>query len=397
MKGLVKFGGLCEAIAYLGALRREQGFVFRMSCSVSRLVLLTLLLLAGSSLAFVGPTWVWYGGSGLDVEIQEYDVVLTQENPRFIKDFSHSIYAVEIIYLSTNDTAVTIEAVDSDSIEIARITGVCHVQNDTIVIEGMASTVWNLSVVRQDQNAEVSLTLGIWRILPAPVYMISPIPPYFIYGIILAMVAIYGFRIFDKSCGGTEKSALPPAGARWTKREGPILLIVLILISSAMFGPVIRGTAINDYRIVRNIENHANEPLIFTVDLASPTASVDLSSYLSNENDTFLMELESLEITYNPVSINITCGGTLNTLWLKNATVTGTVGVRIDLGMEGSRVLSIEQEDAAAAVAFTVHVEREYYASRVDPMPYLILAGFGFLPLCIAFWRVAWMSSKLRE
>ncbi len=367
-------------------------------CSRPRVVIMSVLLLLGVLSISSIPLQLSYSFDWLErYRLHRYSTTLSEES----SDIQHNVapYAtrVELFELRTNGTYVSIMALGVSETYL-HLRNVSEIASVPVVIDSPSIDEWWINVTWQGQDVAVSLEIREWFIVPPPVVDVSVSMIASNIGVLLLSfgLSVYaGHRLIliERNCRRQSRDE-KQAQARWSRHQGSLAVVFLILLCASLFAPFLRGYYAQNYRLVKQTEIVSDQPHSVFLNESHSEASFNLTIPYSSDSGSYAMRVHSITHGGTPVLLRISYGLQEEQMVLANATIDGQWWLSFPENDTLTYTLSLERIENDVEIQFFVEVSRDVYLPRVDPLPALAVASLGISPLTYALF-LAWKLDSL--
>ena len=321
--------------------------------------------------------------------IQEYwdpttfSEILTENNPTIHIEFEGYEYRVKINQLQTNDTPITILGYNENNETIIQMRNVTELVYESLIIKIRPREPWFLNITKQNKAVEVSLTISIQHVLVISFMVGYPLSPVLLFAIIL----LYAFRELyklDRDCG------IQIGRKLWDKRQGPLLIGLLIVIGGAILTPFTVGTIFGDFELV---EQEETTNRFFSVSINESVDSIQLDLA---EGNIYTVTIQSYTPQNISLGFNVHREENIQQLGVANLSGPISWSYEIDHSDESLLALEIQRVDTDVDLEILLEVQRIWLAPRVDIVIPGVLAAIGISLLVIGFVLTSRIHSVLR-
>ena len=348
-------------------------------CKSPKLVIMSIILLIGCILALSVPfTYQTPTYDRERVEIISQEATLTAENPILHLNLTYSTFRVNIIELETNSTPVSIRAYNpAEFLDIQNVIFIDEIPL-TIYSDSPEYNVWDewgVVLVRENGDVNVSVMAVVLYYDQADVAL-APSINFGIYGIPFAFIAFFWMMNIEQRC------RIHKTGEKnWERKQGPIAIIVLILIASILIIPFASLVASGYF----NYEGGGTRGYAVELTEESPSEEFELQEIMNNEYSEIYIETVNQEVQF-------IAEGSENTIsWvIANSSCIGSSGWWLlfeeDTSYE-SLTLKRVNNDVNAGISVSYSTSGFDYLAGYSPfIGFLLgLAVFAFVPVVIAF------------
>jgi hypothetical protein len=325
-----------------------------------------------------------------------YSATLFEESPTFQHNITPYATTVEIFELRTNGTYVSI-LVLSLSETYLHLRNVSEIGSVPVVIRRASVNEWWINVTWQGQDVAISLEIRERYIIPVPVDP-STSPFALTLGIRLLSfgLIVYVAKRLILIEGKCRKQSWDETRAqvRWSRRQGSLAVVLLILLCASLFAPFLRGCYAQDYRLIKRTEIASNQPHSAFLNESHSEASFNLTFPYSSDTGSYAMRVHSMTHGGTPVLLSISHGLQEEQMALANVTIDGQWWLSFPVNDTLTRTLSLDRIENDVEILFFVEISRDIYISRADPLLALAVASLGISPLIYALF-LAWKLDSL--
>jgi len=288
----------------------------------------------------------------------------------------------ELFELRTNGTYVSILAL-SLSETYLHLRNVSEIVGVPVVIDRPSVDEWWINVTWQGQDVAVSLEIREWYLIPPPDIMPAPNFGVLLLSFGLSVYAGYRLILIERNCRRQSRDEIR-AQVRWSRRQGSLAVILLILLCASLFAPFLRGYYAQDYRLIKQTTIVSDQLHSVFLNESRSEASFNLTIPYSSDTESHAMRVHSITHGGTPVLLNISDGLREEQMVLANATIDGQWWLRFPVNDTLMHTLSLDRIENDVEIQFLVEISRDVYLPRVDPVPALAVASLGILPLSYA-------------
>jgi hypothetical protein len=342
------------------------------NCSKSNPIVLSILLLIGSLGIFVIPQIFRYPGGVYEYwDPTTYSEVLTDTNPTLQIEFKDYESRVAISNLETNNTPITIFGYSENNQSIIQMRNVTELVHESLIINTLLREAWFLNITKQSESVEVSLTISIRYMAVIDFLVALPIPP-FIFFVIIFLYAFRGLYKLDRDCG------IQIGRKLWDKREGPLLIIILIVVGGGLVAPFMIGIIAGDFEIVEH-EETTDQSLSFSINESVDSIQIDLT-----EGDIYTITIQS----YTPqnASLNFIMHRAESIQQLGLVNLSESIYWVLDIKHTDDSMLALEivRVDTDVDLGISLEIHRRWLAPKVGIVIPEILAAISCFILVYA-------------
>jgi len=359
---------------------------------------MSVLLLLGVLGTISIPLWPSYSYDSIEgFQSYRYSTTLSEESPTIQHNVASHVTRVELFELRTNETYVSILAL-SLSETYLHLRNVSEIVGVPVVIDWPSVDEWWINVTWQGQDVAVSLEIREWLIVPPPVVDVSVSMIASNIGVLLLSfgLSVYaGCRLIliERNCRRQTRDE-KQAQARWSRHQGSLAVVFLILLCASLFAPFPRGYYAQDYRLVKQTEIVSDQLHSVILNESHSEASFNLTIPYSSDSGSYTMRVHSITHGGTPVLLSISHGIHEEQMVLANVTIDGQWWLSFPVSDTLTHTLSLDRVENDVEIQFFVEVSRDVYLPRVDPLPALAVASLGFSPLIYALF-LAWKLDSL--
>ena len=358
------------------------------TCRNRAIIPLTLLLLIGSLIMVQGPVdYRWGYVSYEQPTIENHIIFLTEESPAFGIQIVRYTSRTVITNLNVIGGSIRINAYNEDNETIMSLNGISRIVEDGIAIEAFDRAT-TLNFTREDSDVEVSFTLEEWEFPPVMTIDAAVAMPvqFFIYGAALFVIGLVLILKIESECHRFQGQS------RWRRREGPLAIIVLMVISASLAAPLIYGNAHGDFVDTLHRGTSTLEFSFFLTE-AAPEVTIDVIDHLVQEYNSVEVRIDDL-VTSESIRIR-TLADTRLLAHLPLVTSFEASWIDITIGDETSHTLEFRRIETDTEVSFNIVIIRTYTDHRIDPTGPILLAFFAVAPASIALYQARAISQRL--
>ncbi|MEE9353921.1 MAG: hypothetical protein V3U94_05820 [Candidatus Thorarchaeota archaeon] len=356
-------------------------------CSRPRVVIMSVLLLLGVLGTVLIPLWPSYSTGWTEGFLSHrYSTTLSEESPAIQHDIVPSVTRVELFELRTNGTYVSIMALGLSETYL-HLRNVSEIVGVPVVIERPSVNDWWINVTWQGQDVAVSLKIREWHIIP-PLDVVSVSLFASNIGVLLlsfglSVYAGYRLILIEGKCRRQSRDEMR-VQVRWSRRQGSLAVVLLILLCTSLFAPFLRGYYAQDYRLVKQTTIVSDQLHSVFLNESHSEASFNLTIPYSSDSGSYAMRVHSITHGGTPVLLRISYGLQEEQMVLANATIDGQWWLSFPEYDTLTHTLSLDRIENDVEIRFFVEISRDVYFLRVDPLPALAVASLGILPLSYA-------------
>ena len=362
-------------------------------CKNPRLMVMSVILLFSLILAWSAPftyqTPTYSRSDRERVVLLQQQAILTTDNPILFLNLTYSTFRVDIVGLETNDTPVSIRAINPG--EFLDIQNVIFIDEIPLTIFSGSDDwdvwdEWDIIIVREDNDVNVSIEAEVWYYAQG-IFEVAPPINLSLYGIPFTFIALFWFGNLERQC------RVHKTGEKnWDRKQGPIVIIVLMLIASFFLMPLLSSLAQADFIYEGNRQRTYNVGLLEY----SPTRSFFLREILEHP-------LSEVSIRTNDQDVQFIVedsDGSEDTISWVIADSYGWSGEGWWLLFEEDTsyetlTLSRVSANVTARIEVAYSVTQFYLPYRID---YLVgFAVIGFLPLGLALVKAYRIDQLFRK
>jgi len=336
-------------------------------------------MLAGGLMMMQGPPEYPYyiDGNPYPSTPRMYDEVLTNETPTFVLSMEYYFSRVELKYLSTNGSSISIYAISDTEGVIANFSDVSVIERDGIAFERRNDN-WNLVFSRQDQNVELTFEIIYWYPPPVVDILTVVMVPWFIYGSVLFILSSYYLIRIEREC------YLRKGRRFWKDNQKGGHIIAWMLLFLILLAPLVYGFVHRHIQPVTRWETQTQD-CEYEVSSMSLGATIDIFE-IAPQNQTYL------HVTLN----NFQFAGTAHfRIFTEDSTVLNMTvissqdfGIDLDIGNETSHMMEIYLDVMQESIAFSVVSVRLVTTSDWNPLIPVGLAALSVIPAIVMLTRV---------
>ncbi len=305
-------------------------------------------------------------------EPEVYSFVLTSEVPSFEINTTQEAYKVVIKDFLTNRTPVSIIATSEEE-TILNISNITRIVGDSVAVNIYDREI-SLRFVRQGVDADITFVVESWYMIYIAIDVL-PIPPFYLFG--AALFVICGFLLLN-----VERECRAYRGQnRWRRQDGPVAIVVLVLISALLAMPLIYGYTHNTF-VPRHLSDSKTYEHSYILNDESPEMVLNLLDLLPDNYYSVEIRVEDLWAE-EPIRIR-TWDNSQFRAYLTS--VQSFNDSYIGITIENEPILNIDfrRIENNTTLSFHITVEWVYIGRLSDPTTPNLLAVFAFVPACIA-------------
>jgi hypothetical protein len=349
---------------------------------------MTLLLLIGSLIMVQGPADFRWGYVSYEQPIVENHIIfLTEDSPTFGIEVARYASRAVITNLNAIGGSIRINAYNDENETIMSLHGISRIVEDGIAIEAFDRAT-TLNFTREDSDVEVSFTLEEWAYPPVATIDAAVAMPvqFFFYGAALFIIGLVLILKIESECHQFHGQS------RWRRREGPLAIIVLVVISASLATPLIYGNAHGDFVDTLHRDTSTLEFSFFLTE-AAPEVSIDVIDHLVQEYNSVEIRIDNL-VTSESIRVRTFADARLLAL-LPLVTSFEASWIDITIGDETSHTLEFRRVEADTEVSFNISIIRTYTDHRIDPIGPILLALVAILPASLALYQALDVKRRL--
>ncbi len=368
-------------------------------CSRPRVVIMSVLLLFGVLGTVSIPLWPFYSGDSMEVcDPHRYSTTLSEESPTIQHNVASHVRRVELFELRTNETYVSILALGPSETYL-HLRNVSEIGSVPVVIDRPPVNEWWINVTWQGQDVAVSLEIREWHVIPPviawSVSLILPNTGVLLLTFGLSVYAGYRLILIERHCRRQSRDEMR-AQVRWSRRQGSLVVVFLILLCASLFAPFLRGYYAQDYRLIKQTTIVSDQLHSVFLNESHSEASFNLTIPYSSDTGSYTMRVHSITHGGIPVLLSISDGLHEEQMVLANATIDGQWWLRFPVNDTLTPTISLDRVENDVEIQFFVEVSRDVYLPLVDPVPALAIASLGILPLSYALLLARRLDSLLK-
>ncbi len=364
-------------------------------CSRPRVVIMSVLLLLGVLGTVSSPLWPSYSADWTEgFHPYRYSTTLSEESPTIQHNVAPYVTRVELFELRTNGTYVSILALGLSETYL-HLRNVSEIVGVPVVIDWPSVDEWWINVTWQGQDVAVSLEIREWYRIAPPVVIPAWNPGVLLLPFGLSVYAGYRLILIERNCRRQSRDEMR-AQVRWSRRQGSLAVVLLILLCAYLFVPFLRGYYAQDYRLIKHTEIVSNQPHSAFLNESHSEASFNLTIPYSSDTGSYAMRVHSITHGGIPVLLSISHDLHGEQMVLANATIDGQWWLSFPLNDTLTHTLSLDRVENDVEIRFFVEVSRDVYIPQVDPVPALVVASLGILPLSYALLLARRLDSLLK-
>ncbi|MHA1906284.1 MAG: hypothetical protein ACW98Y_03240 [Candidatus Thorarchaeota archaeon] len=358
------------------------------NCRNGAIIPMTLLLLIGSLIMVQGPADFRWGYVSYEQPIVENHIIfLTEDSPTFGIEVARYASRAVITNLNAIGGSIRINAYNDENETIMSLHGISRIVEDGIAIEAFDRAT-TLNFTREDSDVEVSFTLEEWAYPPVATIDAAVAMPvqFFFYGAALFIIGLVLILKIESECHQFHGQS------RWRRREGPLAIIVLVVISASLATPLIYGNAHGDFVDTLHRDTSTLEFSFFLTE-AAPEVSIDVIDHLVQEYNSVEIRIDNL-VTSESIRVRTFADARLLAL-LPLVTSFEASWIDITIGDETSHTLEFRRVEADTEVSFNISIIRTYTDHRIDPIGPILLALVAILPASLALYQALDVKRRL--
>ena len=372
------------------------------SCSRPRVVITSVLLLLGVLGTISIPLWPSYSYDSTEgFRSYQYSTTLSEESPTIQHNVTSYVTRVELFELSTNESYVSILAL-SLSETYLHLCNVSEIVGMPVVIDRPSVSewwinVWWINVTWQGQNVAVSLEIRERYVAPQMVVwretLFASNMGVLLLSFGLSVYAANKLILIERKCRRQSRDEVR-AQVRWSRRQGSLAVVLLILLCASLFAPFLRGYYTQDYRLIKHTEIVSNQPHSAFLNESHSEASFNLTIPYSSDTGIYAMRVHSMTHGGTPVLLSISHDLQEEQMVIAGTPIDGQWWLSFPVSDTLTYTLSLERVENDVEIQFFVEVSRDVYLPLVDPLPALAVASLGISPLIYALF-LAWKLDSL--
>jgi len=360
---------------------------------------MSVLLLLGVLGTISIPLWPSYSYDSIEgFQSYRYSTALSEESPTIQHNVASYVTRVELFELRTNETYVSILAL-SLSETYLHLRNVSEIVGVPVIIDRPSVNEWWINITWQGQDVAVSLEIREWHAIPPPIVWLESLfqsnMGVLLLSFGLSVYAGHKLILIERNCRRQSRDEIR-AQARWSRRQGPLAVILLILLCASLFAPFPRGYYALDYRLIKQTEIVSNQLHSVFLNESYSKASFNLTIPYSSDTGSYAMRVHSITHGGIPVLLSISHGLQEEQMVLANATIDWQWWLSFPVNDTLTHTLSLARVENDVEIHFFVEVSRDVYLPLVDPVPALAVAALGILPLSYALLLARRLDSLLK-
>ena len=288
-----------------------------------------------------------------------HNIVLSEENPVFRYNSSDSFTLLEILYLSTNSTPVSLHVLDGTG-TLLNATNVTSLSGFSLTVERTGYGDFWLEAVRQYSDANINITLRGWGLLPPPaidMIVISPLVP-----LAITLASLYSFYRLVKI-------------AQYEARRGPTAIILLLILGAILAMPLVRGIRSLDFNPTYELQT-SREHYLLSLNESQPSSSSDLTELSPNGTSWVSFKAQNFSTNTYPFLIRVT-DEFEHEIMLENVDSSGLWWISFTESMNPSTLLTFERIDTDLELHFTIEASYRILVEGADPFIPIVLSLIG--------------------
>ena len=366
-------------------------------CSRPRVVIMSVLLLLGVLGTVLIPLWPSYSTGWTEGFLSHrYSTTLSEESPAIQHDIVPSVTRVELFELRTNGTYVSIMVLGPSETYL-HLRNVSEIVGVPVVIDRPPVNEWWINVTWQGQDVAVSLEIREWHIIP-PLDVVSVSLFASNIGVLLlsfglSVYAGYRLILIEGNCRRQSRDEVR-VQVRWSRRQGSLAVVLLILLCASLFAPFLRGYYTQDYRLIKHTEIVSDQLHSAFLNESHSEASFNLTIPYSSDTGIYAMRVHSMTHGGTPVLLSISHDLQEEQMVIAGTPIDGQWWLIFPVNDTLTYTLSLERVENDVDIQFFIEVSRDVYLPLVDPLPTLAVASLGISPLIYALF-LAWKLDSL--
>ena len=366
-------------------------------CSKPRVVIMSVLLLLGVLGTISIPLWPSDSYDSIEgFQSYEYSTTLSEERPTIQHNVTSYARRVELFELRTNETYVSILALGLSKTYL-HLRNVSEIVGVPVVIVRPSFNEWWINITWQGQDVAVSLEIREWYVVPQMVVwresLFASNMGVLLLSFGLSVYAGHRLILIERNCRRQSRDEIR-AQVRWPRRQGPLAVILLILLCASLFAPFSRGYYALDYRLIKHTVIKSDQLHSAFLNESHSEASFNLTILYSSDTGSYAMRVHSMTHGGTPVLLSISDGLQEEQMVLVSATIDGQWWLSFPVNDTLAYTLSLDRVENDVEIQFFVEVSRDVYLPLVDPLPALAVASLGISPLIYALF-LAWKLDSL--
>lgn len=344
---------------------------FRLTYGNAKLVGLALILMiSGSFVVILGPRPHFYSPPEPIPQTHSINFNVTSEEPEWNytirrSDFFGNLDQIGITDMDTNGTPVGIVIQNLNNVTLLALSGVSRIADSSLVVQGSDYYDFKIIVTREMGDANGSLVILMWLILPPPaidpIMLITP----FLITLIFSMI-IFWMIARTK----TSRRSIRPFG-----------VAILVLVSLALVSPYIIGS-LGGFFTPRDLtEQVFFERRTLVLNTSHPGSLFPFGNEVPNNTESF--RIHSFEDDNRKYHFELI--GANDEVVLSATHENSSIAWEI-LGdfVNQEYSLSLDRVDVDVDVSISIEISVTTAKLPVDPLPSIILAVMGFTALILA-------------
>jgi hypothetical protein len=288
-----------------------------------------------------------------------HNAVLSEENPVFRHNISSSFEWIEIVHLSTNSTPVSLHVLDGTG-TLLNVTNMTSLSGFSLTVARTGFREFWLEVVRQHSDANISITLRGWRLVPPPTFdvvaILSPIP----------LVAVLAFLYsFYKLVRITQYEA----------RRGPATIILLLILGATLIMPLVQSTKSHDFEPTYDLQT-SHEHYLLSLNESQLSSSSSLGELSPEGTSWVLLKAHNFSASNYPFLVRVT-DEFEHEIILENVNSSGLWWLSFAESTNRSTLLTFERIDTDIELQFTIEASYRILVEGADPFIPTVLALIG--------------------
>ena len=366
-------------------------------CSRPRVVIMSVLLLLGVLGTISIPLWPsdsydWTEG----FRSYKYSTTLSEESPTIQHNVTPYHSRVEIFELRTDGTYVSILVLGLSETYL-HLRNVSEIVGVPVVIERPSVNEWWIDITWQGQDVAVSLEIRELYVIPPMIVwretLFASNMGVLLLSFGLSIYAANKLILIERKCRRQSRDEMR-AQVRWSRRQGSLAVVLLILLCASLFAPFLRGYYTQDYRLIKHTEIVSDQLHSAFLNESHSEASFNLTIPYSSDTGSYAMRVHSMTHGGTPVLLSISHGLQEEQMVLAGTPIDGQWWLIFPVNDTLTYTLSLDRVENDVEIQFSVEVSRVVYLPRVDPLPALAVASLGISPLIYALF-LAWKLDSL--
>jgi hypothetical protein len=259
--------------------------------------------------------------------------------------------------------------------------------------------VWWINVTWQGQDVAVSLEIRECYVIPPMIVwresLFASNMGVLLLSFGLSVYAANKLILIERKCRRQSRDEMR-AQVRWSRRQGSLAVVLLILLCASLFAPFLRGYYTQDYRLIKHTEIVSDQLHSAFLNESHSEASFNLTIPYSSDTGSYAMRVHSMTHGGTGVLLSISDGLQEEQMVLANATIDGQWWLSFPVNDTLAYTLSLARVENDVEIRFSVEVSRDVYVPQVDPLPALAVASLGVLPLSYALLLARKLDSLLK-